>query len=48
MKLIFNTTNGVTLGIEHMTCPPGSEDLGIDYMIVIHLLVFRICLLKYS
>lgn len=40
-------TNGLTFGIEHLTSPEDMED-DIVYMIVIHLFLFKICLLKFT
>lgn len=48
MKLTFTSTNGLTFGIEHLACPEGMDTDGIEYMIVIHLLMFKICLLKFE
>lgn len=48
MTPTFTTTNGLTFGIEHLTSPEGMEDDGIEYMIVIHLFLFKICLLKFN
>lgn len=43
MTIVLALTNGLTLGIEHMTDP---EDDELSYMIVLHLTVFKIMFFK--
>ena len=45
MIIAFGLVNGMVLGIEHMS---GDEDDDEQYLIVIHLLIFRITMIKYK
>ena len=45
MTIVLGLTNGLTLGIEHMT---DDEDEDLSYMIVIHLTVFKIMFFRHK
>jgi len=45
MSVSLLLTNGLTFGVEHLS---SQEDADVAYMIVIHLLMFKVCLVKFK
>ena len=41
----FELINGLKVGIEHVTF---DDDDGVDWVVVLDLLIFRFCFLRYS
>lgn len=48
MSIELGLTNGLVLGIEHLSGGKElTEETGINYLIVVHLLLFRITFVKF-
>ena len=48
MDISIGLINGISIGVEHLTFDEYVEDEFPDWMIVVHLVIFRLTFSKYS